>query len=100
MEEPATVGEIYNVGSNERITIHDLAERVKELTGSSSAIVLVPYEQVFPHGVAEEMFHRVPSIEKIRSVVGWEPERNLDQILADVIEHRRAEAAGQRLEPV
>ncbi len=100
MEEPATAGEIYNVGSSERIAIRDLAERVRGQTGSSSEIVLVPYEQVFPHGAAEEMFHRVPSIEKIRSAVGWQPERNLDQILADVIEHRRAEAAGQRLEPV
>jgi UDP-glucose 4-epimerase len=92
MDEPATAGEIYNVGSQERISIRDLAERIKERTASSSEIVLVPYEQVFPHGAAEEMFHRVPSIEKIGAAVGWAPERSLDEILDDVVAERRAAA--------
>jgi UDP-glucose 4-epimerase len=88
MEEPSTAGEIYNVGSQERIAIRDLAERVRQLTASSSEIVLVPYEQVFPHGAAEEMFHRVPSIEKIRAAVGWQPEHDLDRVLAEVVADR------------
>jgi UDP-glucose 4-epimerase len=94
MEEPATSGEIFNVGSQERITIGELAERVRDAAGSSSEIVFVPYEDVFPHGALEEMFHRVPSIEKIRGAIGWEPERTLEDILTDVIDFQRAQRAG------
>jgi UDP-glucose 4-epimerase len=90
IDEPATAGKIFNVGSQERIAIRELAERVRAKTGSSSEIVLVPYEQVFPHGAAEEMFHRVPSIDKIRRAVGWEPEYDLHRILDDVIAYARS----------
>jgi UDP-glucose 4-epimerase len=95
VDEPATTGELYNVGSQERIAIRDLAERVRALTGSASEIVFVPYEDVFPHGSMEEMFHREPSIEKIKAAIGWAPTRTLDEILGDVIayERRRVEAA-------
>ena len=94
MNEPATSGEIYNVGSQERLAIHDLAERVRAKAESSSEIAFVPYEEVFPHGAMEEMFHREPSIEKIGAAIGWAPTRTLDEILADVIafERRRVEA--------
>jgi UDP-glucose 4-epimerase len=77
-------GEIFNVGSTSRIRIIDLAERVKELTGSDSELVYVPYEHVFGHGI-EDMLHRSPAIDKIRGAIGWEPERDLDTILRDVI---------------
>jgi len=90
MDEPATSGELYNVGSQERIAIRDLAERVLAVTGSSSEIVFVPYEEVFPHGSMEEMFHREPSIEKIDQAIGWAPTRALDDILADVLAYERA----------
>jgi len=90
MDEPATSGELYNVGSQERIAIRDLAERVLAVTGSSSEIVFVPYEEVFPHGSMEEMFHREPSIERIHEAIGWAPTRTLDEILADVLAHERA----------
>jgi UDP-glucose 4-epimerase len=90
MDEPATAGQIFNVGSQERIAIRDLAERVRAKTASSSEIALVPYEEVYPHGAMEEMFHRVPSLEKIRGAIGWAPERDLDTILNDVIRYRRA----------
>jgi UDP-glucose 4-epimerase len=85
MDDPSTSGEIYNVGSQERVSIRGLAERVVAKTGSSSEIVLVPYEEVFPHGAMEEMFHRIPSIAKIAGATGWSPERRLDGILDDVI---------------
>jgi UDP-glucose 4-epimerase len=91
MDEPATSGEIYNVGSQERLAIHDLAERVRAKTESSSEIVFVPYEEVFPHGAMEEMFHREPSIEKIGAAIGWAPTRTLDEILADVIAFERSQ---------
>jgi UDP-glucose 4-epimerase len=99
-EEPATNGEIYNVGSTESIRIRDLAERIRAATGSDSEIVFVPYEDVYPHGVVEEMLHRIPSIEKIGAQLGWHPRHALDHILRDVIESARsrptpAPAAGE-----
>ena len=85
-------GQVYNVGSTERITIHDLAKRVLEATGSSSELVFVPYEQVYPHGIEEEMFHRAPSTDKIERAIGWSPTFGLDRILADVISSIRSRA--------
>ena len=95
MDDAATSGELYNIGSQERIAIRELAERVRKTTDSASEIVFVPYEEVFPHGAMEEMFHREPSIEKIGAAIGWAPTRTLDDILADVIafERRKVEAA-------
>ena len=86
-------GEIYNVGSTDRITIGELAERVLEATSSSSELTFVPYEDVFEGGVAEEMFHRAPSIEKIAAAIGWRPSLDLERILADVIESVRLSRA-------
>jgi UDP-glucose 4-epimerase len=85
VEEPSTAGEIYNVGSTESIRIRDLAERIRTATGSDSELLFVPYEQVYPHGIVEEMLHRIPAIEKIEQAIGWKPQRVLDDILADVI---------------
>jgi nucleoside-diphosphate-sugar epimerase len=81
----AADGEIYNVGSTDRITIRELAERVLEATGSSSELVFIPYEEVYEGGIAEEMFHRAPAIDKIAAAIGWRPTIDLDGILADVI---------------
>ncbi|TML56431.1 MAG: NAD-dependent epimerase/dehydratase family protein [Actinobacteria bacterium] len=92
-------GEIFNVGSTERLRIIDLAERVKQATGSRSEIALVPYEEVYEQGI-EDTLHREPAIAKIHEAIGWAPERNLEQILADVIEHQRAARSEERLEPV
>jgi UDP-glucose 4-epimerase len=89
MEAPGTSGELFNVGSQERIAIRELADRVRSTVGSASEITFVPYEEVFPHGSMEEMFHRVPSIDKIGSAIGWKPTRMLDEILADVIAFER-----------
>ncbi len=93
--ESSVSGDLFNVGSQERIAIRDLADRVRAKAGSSSEITFVPYEEVFPHGSMEEMFHRVPSIEKIGAAIGWAPTRLLDEILDDVIafERSRVEAA-------
>ncbi len=95
IDDEAISGELYNVGSQERIAIGELAERVVAKTESSSEIVFVPYEDVFPHGAMEEMFHREPSIEKIGAAIGWAPSRSLDDILGDVIafERGKVEAA-------
>jgi UDP-glucose 4-epimerase len=93
MMHDTPAGEIYNVGSQNRIGILELARRVVELTGSTSEIVHVPYERVYEQGI-EDMLHRIPSTEKLAAVTGWAPTRTLDDILADVIAYERATAAG------
>ena len=92
MDDPSTSGEIYNVGSQERIRILDLASRVLEATGSSSELEFIPYDQVYGLGI-EDMFHRIPSIDKVGAAIGWAPERTLDEILADVIAFTKADLA-------
>jgi UDP-glucose 4-epimerase len=79
-------GQIFNVGSAERVRILDLARRVLELTGSGSELLFVPHEQVYGLGI-EDVLHREPSIEKIGAAIGWQPSLDLDRILADVVEH-------------
>jgi UDP-glucose 4-epimerase len=92
MDASEISGEIFNVGSSERIRIIDLAERVKQATGSHSEISYVPYDKVYGQGI-EDTLHREPATGKIRAAIGWRAERDLDAILRDVIEHVRA--AGQ-----
>ena len=96
MDSPTTSGEIYNVGSRNWISIGELAARVLELTGSSSELQHVPYDQVYGTGI-DDMLHRVPAIEKIEAGIGWAPTRTLDEILEDVIAHERGALAAARL---
>jgi UDP-glucose 4-epimerase len=86
--ENGVSGQIYNVGSEERISINALATRVKELTDSASAVEYVSYEDVYGIGI-EDMLHRIPSTAKIRAAIDWSPERTLDDILADVLAFER-----------
>jgi UDP-glucose 4-epimerase len=93
MDTPAASGEIFNVGSSERVTIIDLAERVLALTGSTSEITFIPYDRVYGQGI-EDMLHRAPSIEKVRAAIGWGPEKGLETILEDVVAYQRAISSG------
>jgi UDP-glucose 4-epimerase len=88
MEARDISGEIFNVGSSESVRIIDLAQRVLELTGSSSELVFVPHSEVYGLGI-EDVLHREPSIEKIRAAIGWRPSLDLDRVLADVIDYMR-----------
>jgi UDP-glucose 4-epimerase len=88
MESAEISGEIYNVGSPERIRIIDLAQRVLQLTRSGSELRFVPHEEVYSLGI-EDVLHREPSIEKITAAIGWKPERALEEILDDVIAFER-----------
>ena len=86
--EPRAVGEVFNIGNGEEVTILRLAEKIKEMTGSRSEIVTVPYDKAYEAGF-EDMPRRVPDISKIRSLVGYEPRVALDDILNKVIEYCR-----------
>ena len=83
MDSDKAVGEVFNVGNNQQITIMELAKKVIELTGSTSSIEKIAYEKAYPEGF-EDMQRRVPDISKIKQVLGWTPEINLDQIIKDI----------------
>ena len=83
MDSEKTIGEVFNVGNNQQISIVDLAKRVIEITGSTSSIEKIAYEKAYPEGF-EDMQRRVPDISKIEQVLGWSPEINLDQIIKDI----------------
>lgn len=86
MDKDESVGEVFNIGSNEEVSIMELAQRVKELTGSKSEIVTVPYDEAYEEGF-EDMPRRVPDISKVGALVGFRPTFTLDQILQSVIEY-------------
>jgi UDP-glucose 4-epimerase len=88
LRHPGAVGGVFNIGNGEEIAIRALAERVKTLTGSSSPIVTIPYDQAYEAGF-EDMPRRVPDISKIRHLVGYEPRVHLDEILTRVIDYFR-----------
>ena len=88
MHEPRAVGQVFNIGNVEEISISQLAERVKAAAGSSSPIVTIPYEQAYEAGF-EDMPRRVPDLAKIRAFVGYEPKVGLEEIIASVIEDFR-----------
>ena len=83
MESEQAVGQVFNVGNNQQISIMDLAKKVIELTNSKSEIIKVPYVQAYPEGF-EDMQRRVPDISKINMVLGWSPQIGLDQIVKDI----------------
>ena len=83
IDSEKSVGEVFNIGNNQQITIMELAKKVIELTGSSSTIEKIAYEKAYPEGF-EDMQRRVPDISKIKQVLGWTPEINLDQIIKDI----------------
>jgi UDP-glucose 4-epimerase len=84
--EPAARGQVFNVGSDEEVTILRLAERVRDLTGNRSEIVFIPYSEAYAEGF-DDMMRRVPDLTRIRRLIGYEPRFRLDDILKDVIRH-------------
>ena len=86
--EPQAVGQVLNIGSTQEVTIAKLAERVRKLAGSNSPIHYIPYDQAYEVGF-EDMPRRVAAIAKIRKLVGFEPQVNLDEIINKVVDHFR-----------
>ena len=85
MDDEKAVGEVFNVGSNQEITIMALARKVKELTNSESEIAYVPYDEAYEEGF-EDMPRRIPDISKVNAQVGFRPEMSLDGTLKSVID--------------
>jgi UDP-glucose 4-epimerase len=83
MELEAAYGEVVNVGSQEECSILELAERVIDITGSRSVLARIPYEEAYEEGF-EDMHRRIPDITKVTTMIGWQPTRSLDEIIADV----------------
>jgi UDP-glucose 4-epimerase len=81
-----TRGQLYNVGSSDEITIRDLAERVRDYTGSKSEIVMIPYEEAYGEGF-EDMQRRVPDISKIEQAIGFRPQLSLDDVIRDCVQY-------------
>ncbi|HEV7487127.1 MAG TPA: GDP-mannose 4,6-dehydratase [Thermoanaerobaculia bacterium] len=93
MDTQESVGEVYNIGSNEEVSMNTLAERIKTLTGSESEIVHIPYSEAYEEGF-EDMPRRVPDTSKIVSLIGFRPETTLDTILKSVIEYHSGRQNG------
>jgi len=94
MDNPDTAGHVYNVGSQEEVTVNELAHLVVEMAGSTSAITHVPYDIAYEEGF-EDMMRRVPDVSRIRDLTGWQPTLTLEQTLADVIASERDGLASQ-----
>ena len=92
LEKPECFGQVINLGNDEETSIQQLAEKAIELTGSSSEIQFIPYEEAYGDGF-EDMRRRVPSLEKAKNLIGYQPTRRLDDIINDVAKEYRKENA-------
>jgi len=86
--QPRAVGQVYNIGSTEEVSMMELAQRVKRMTESQSALRLIPYDQAYAKGF-EDMRRRVPSTDKLYQLMGWRPTKSLDEILRLMIDFQR-----------
>ncbi|MBN1587226.1 MAG: GDP-mannose 4,6-dehydratase [Candidatus Omnitrophica bacterium] len=89
IQVPDAPGQAFNLGSQEEVSMLELADRVVRLAGSSSKVVLIPYEQAYEEGY-EDMPRRVPDTTKIRNLIGFQPTMSLDEIIQDVIDYMRS----------
>ncbi len=90
MEHPQAVGGVFNLGSQEEISIKDLARKVIEIVGSNSEIKYVPYEEAYEEGF-EDMERRIPDISRVRSLIGFQPTVNLEEVIKIMVEEKRKE---------
>ncbi len=93
VEQPEAIGEIFNIGGKEEISIESLAYLVKDLVRSNSPIVYIPYEKAYGDGF-EDMRKRVPDISKIRSLIGYDPRYTIEDVILDVADHQRRKNNG------
>jgi UDP-glucose 4-epimerase len=89
MVEPRAIGQVFNLGNSEEVTIRSLAERIKQHTGSKSPIHVIPYDQAYEAGF-EDMPRRVPDLTKVRNLIGYEPKVGLAEIIQHVVADLKA----------
>lgn len=94
VNNPKAIGNIFNIGSDEEISIKDLAEKVKKLTGSRSKISFIPYDKIYGKDF-EDMFRRKPDLSKIGKLINYQPKLSLDKSLNKIIDYFRAEKLRQ-----
>jgi len=95
LNEPRALGHVFNVGSDFEVSINRLAEMVRAEANSSSAIVHIPYEEAYAEGF-EDMDRRIPDLRKLERVIGFKPSTSLQQIIAEVVAHCRAQLVNSR----
>jgi UDP-glucose 4-epimerase len=92
LDESAAIGQTFNVGASQEISISELAKMIIARSGSRSQIQLIPYDQAYGPGF-EDMQRKVPDTAKLRALTGWTPRYSLDDILADAIAHAERDSA-------
>jgi UDP-glucose 4-epimerase len=86
INDPAAVGEVFNIGSQEEISIEELAKQIIAITSSNSKITHIPYEKAYEEGF-EDMQRRVPDITKIKKLIGFSPTFSLPEIIKDIVNY-------------
>ncbi|MBM3251222.1 MAG: NAD-dependent epimerase/dehydratase family protein [Candidatus Omnitrophica bacterium] len=95
IQEPRAIGEVYNIGSQEEVSIEQLAKEVIRITASKSKIKYIPYEEAYEEGF-EDMQRRVPEISKINRLIGFKPTYKLTEVIADIIKYLKAKNQHKR----
>jgi UDP-glucose 4-epimerase len=88
VREPKAIGQVINIGNTQEVSILQLAERVRELSGSQSTIKFIPYDEAYESGF-EDMPRRVPDLKRVKGLIGYETDNTLDDILVQVIDYFR-----------
>jgi len=88
VREPKAIGQVINIGNTQEVSILQLAERVRELSGSDSTIKFIPYDEAYESGF-EDMPRRVPDLKRVKGLIGYETQNTLDDILVQVIDYFR-----------
>lgn len=83
-DQPEAVGRVFNIGNDEEVTILELADRIKRITGSQSAVRMIPYDQAYEAGF-EDMHRRIPNLTRIRELIGYRPTKTLDGMLESIV---------------
>lgn len=93
MDNDDAIGEVFNIGSSQEVSIRELAERVRDAAGSESPIELIPYDQAYAKGF-QDMPRRIPDVSKLEALTGYKPDTPLSRIIEDTIEAGRKHAIG------
>lgn len=96
LHAPQARGGVFNVGTDREVSINQLADTVRSMTGSRSEIIHVPYAEAYGSSAFEDMARRVPDLTKIRRLIGYQPQHSLEDTLRDVIHHVRSELAREK----